>query len=90
MSNQHTKFTANLIEMIEAYLTIRILNSSCCCSCCTCTLQKPSHGKISETKRGIIDQLVSKRPKKLYKRILENLKKIYQQDNKKINKNNKN
>ena len=43
----------------------RIPNSSCCCSCCTS--QKPSHGDISETKHGIIDPLVPKRPEKIKK-----------------------
>ena len=40
----------------------RMPNSSYYCS----SSQKPSHGDISGTKRGIIDPLVSKRPKKFW------------------------
>ena len=45
-------------------------------SSCTCMSQKPSHGDISGTKRGIIDLLVSKRPEKSKLKRLRKLKRI--------------
>ena len=48
-------------------LTPRIPNSYCSCFY-YCSSQKASSGDISETKRGIIDPLVSKQPGKNSKR----------------------
>ena len=54
----------NLMTQIDN-LTPRIRKS--CCSPATASLsQKASHGNILGTKRGIIDPLVSKRPKKFW------------------------
>ena len=39
-------------RLMEYNQTPRISNS-CCCSWCSCSSQKPSHGNISVTKRGI-------------------------------------
>ena len=52
-------------RLMEYNQTPRISNS-CCCSWCSCSSQKPSHGNISVTKRDIIDPQVSKRPEKIY------------------------
>ena len=48
------------LTLCKTHLTHRIHNSCCCCCCSS---QKASHGDISGTKRGIIDPLVTKRPK---------------------------
>ena len=61
-------------DSLLPHQTPRIPNSSSYCYYYSLS-QKPSHGDISGTKRGIIDPLVSKRPEKILNKKIQKEKK---------------